>query len=277
MSIPALDENTLISVADCPGFAARMPFDSAVWQTQSFAAAQSSGFRHRGVDHGMVTGTLLRAVAKGRVSAVDTIHWSYGRHVLIDHYTHLDTDGRARRVSSLYAHMWYPKVRVGDEVERGEVIGYSDNTGLSTGPHLHWEIRYDFLRVSPLTQIREPAPPPPPPDPWEEFMATLTTAQQASLVRLADLDIEGKTFAPGTPGRTVLIGLMDAYKALPAAQQAVALRRLQRFTGRLGASLAQQPQNVMDKLNRELSRPEDATAPAPAGEGHTEAEGPVDE
>ena len=92
-----------------------------------------NGAGHNGVDFGASVGTPIKSSADGVV--VDTGNTdeqcygvSYGKWVLIRHPNGLST---------LYAHLSLIKVSKGESVTRGEVIGYSGNTGYSTGPHLH--------------------------------------------------------------------------------------------------------------------------------------------
>jgi murein DD-endopeptidase MepM/ murein hydrolase activator NlpD len=51
---------------------------------------------------------------------------------------------------TLYGHMYRIKARVGDEVKRGEVIGYVGSTGKSTGPHVHYEVQHNGVEVDPI-------------------------------------------------------------------------------------------------------------------------------
>jgi len=106
---------------------------------------------HWGVDLAAPYGTPVRAAANGVVSASG---WEsgLGQTVRVDH-----TNG----VASAYGHLAQiaPAMRPGATVERGQVIGYVGSTGLSTGPHLHYEITRDGTHVNPLefTCDREPA------------------------------------------------------------------------------------------------------------------------
>ena len=65
----------------------------------------------------------------------------YGNYTCVDH---------GGGLSSCYAHQSSYAVSSGDQVDQGEVIGYSGNTGSSTGPHLHFEIRVNGAAVDPL-------------------------------------------------------------------------------------------------------------------------------
>jgi murein DD-endopeptidase MepM/ murein hydrolase activator NlpD len=95
---------------------------------------------HRGVDLRAGFGTPIRASADGRVTFAG---WNggYGRQVMIDH---------GRGLASMYAHMSRMAARPGAMVHRGEVIGYVGSTGLSTGPHLHYEVLQNGKPVNPL-------------------------------------------------------------------------------------------------------------------------------
>jgi murein DD-endopeptidase MepM/ murein hydrolase activator NlpD len=96
---------------------------------------------HAGVDLGAAWGTPVVAAADGRVVSAG---WrgGYGRAVQIAHGNGLDT---------LYGHMSRFVAYAGETVRRGEVIGYVGSSGLSTGPHLHFEVTKDGRPVNPLT------------------------------------------------------------------------------------------------------------------------------
>lgn len=109
----------------------------------------SSGKYHRAVDFGVSVGTPVYAAADG---IVVTSTWggsdSYGYYIKIKHYNGLYT---------LYAHGSSLVVSVGQEVKQGQLIMYSGNTGNSTGPHLHFEVRVSpggySNRVNPLNYL----------------------------------------------------------------------------------------------------------------------------
>lgn len=95
---------------------------------------------HSGVDLAISEGTHVHAAASGRVV---TAGWEggYGLLVVVDH-----EDGYA----TYYGHLSQLLVSVGQFVEIGQVVARSGNTGLSTGPHLHFEVRCDGVAVDPL-------------------------------------------------------------------------------------------------------------------------------
>jgi len=95
------------------------------------------GKPHNGLDIGAPIGTLVYAAEDGIVEAVDNNDknyyrkYQYGKYVLIKHNNNMAT---------LYAHLSKQVVGAGDVVKRGDLIGYSGNTGYSTGPHLHFGV-----------------------------------------------------------------------------------------------------------------------------------------
>ncbi len=96
---------------------------------------------HTGIDISAATGTRIHAADTG------TVIWSarrgnYGLCVVIDH---------GGGMSTVYGHCSRLGCRVGQEVSKGEVIGYVGSTGLSTGPHLHFEVRRNGSPVNPFS------------------------------------------------------------------------------------------------------------------------------
>lgn len=101
---------------------------------------------HRGVDLGLCHGenrTIVAAFA-GKVVKVRNQgrRKGYGRYVILDHGNGLTT---------LYAHLERWKVKVGDELDAGDVIGVGGNSGRSFGAHLHFEMRYNGIYINPET------------------------------------------------------------------------------------------------------------------------------
>jgi LysM repeat protein len=90
------------------------------------------GRMHYGLDIDLETGDNVFAAWEGMVR-ISQYHSSYGNVVVVRHNNGLET---------LYAHMSQRKVRPGDHIEAGEILGLGGNTGRSYGSHLHFEIRY---------------------------------------------------------------------------------------------------------------------------------------
>jgi murein DD-endopeptidase MepM/ murein hydrolase activator NlpD len=99
------------------------------------------GYRrmHGGLDFGGGYGAPIYAVTDGRVRFAGR-NGGYGNQVRLTHPNGL---------SSSYSHMSRAAVRSGQRVKRGQVIGYIGSTGLSTGPHLHYELFQGGRRVDP--------------------------------------------------------------------------------------------------------------------------------
>lgn len=94
---------------------------------------------HTGLDLGLPVGTPVRAPAHGQVVHAGPLeHWGFA--VILDH-----GDGW----STLYAHLERVAVRRGASLEPGATLGWSGTTGISTGPHLHLELRYGGAPVDP--------------------------------------------------------------------------------------------------------------------------------
>ncbi|TXB65183.1 M23 family metallopeptidase [Vicingus serpentipes] len=96
---------------------------------------------HAGMDFTAPRGTPIFATGKGTVIQADNRASGYGNHVRIEHgYGYI----------TLYAHMSKIAVEEGDKVNRGDIIGYVGNTGLSAGPHCHYEVRKNDEPVNPV-------------------------------------------------------------------------------------------------------------------------------
>ncbi|HAT4309039.1 TPA: peptidoglycan DD-metalloendopeptidase family protein [Clostridium perfringens] len=91
-----------------------------------------SGAPHSGIDFGVPIGTPVRASKSGKVIKRRELTTSYGKYLFIDHGGGLVT---------IYAHNSELLVNEGDTVKAGQVIARSGNTGNSSGPHCHWELR----------------------------------------------------------------------------------------------------------------------------------------
>ncbi len=99
---------------------------------------------HGGTDIGASYGTAIWAADSGTVVySSDGWNGGWGNYVMIDHGNGMQT---------LYAHMSSRAVSVGQTVSRGQTIGYVGSTGMSTGPHLHFEMYVNGSRIDPQTR-----------------------------------------------------------------------------------------------------------------------------
>lgn len=122
------------------------------WPTTSTYITSPFGFRihpvtgvytgHTGVDIGVGSGSPVYAAADGTViHASSAWYGGYGVAVIIDH---------GSGISTLYGHNTSVCVSPGQKVSRGQLIAYSGSTGISTGPHLHFEVRINGQYVDPM-------------------------------------------------------------------------------------------------------------------------------
>lgn len=95
---------------------------------------------HAGMDFAGPIGTPIYATGNGKVVYAE-MHRGYGKCLMIDHGFNYKT---------LYAHMDKFNVKAGKRVKRGDIIGYIGNTGISTGPHLHYEVKKNNIAVDPI-------------------------------------------------------------------------------------------------------------------------------
>jgi murein DD-endopeptidase MepM/ murein hydrolase activator NlpD len=102
------------------------------------------GAFHRGVDISSDIGTRIIAPADGIVRFADFMN-GYGRAVMIDH---------GNGISTLYGHMSGFAVTAGQFIRRGDAVGYVGQSGRSTGPHLHYEVRIFNTPVNPSKYLR---------------------------------------------------------------------------------------------------------------------------
>jgi murein DD-endopeptidase MepM/ murein hydrolase activator NlpD len=96
---------------------------------------------HAGLDFTAPQGTPIYATADGSIKTSGSGSGGYGNHVVINHGYGYET---------LYGHMVRVKVRAGQKIKRGEVIGWVGNTGKSTGPHCHYEVHKNGNPVDPI-------------------------------------------------------------------------------------------------------------------------------
>jgi murein DD-endopeptidase MepM/ murein hydrolase activator NlpD len=116
-----------------------VPLEGPVYER--FGSAR--GRLHGGIDIAVLGTAQVRAALPGLVTAVGYLpsYSGYGNVVKIRH---------PRRLETMYAHLASMRVRAGEWVGAGELIGLAGCTGSCTGPHLHFELRVRGLRVDPL-------------------------------------------------------------------------------------------------------------------------------
>jgi murein DD-endopeptidase MepM/ murein hydrolase activator NlpD len=133
MGVPALPAGT-------PGAASSA---GMVWPVNGILTS-GFGYRwgrmHEGIDIAVAEGTPIFAAASGTV-ILAAYSGGYGNYTCIDH---------GGGLSTCYGHQAGYAVSSGSSVSQGQVIGYSGNTGSSTGPHLHFEVRINGAAVDPL-------------------------------------------------------------------------------------------------------------------------------
>jgi murein DD-endopeptidase MepM/ murein hydrolase activator NlpD len=108
------------------------------WRTHPIYKTQEF---HPGMDFSAPSGTEIYATGDGIVERADAKAQGYGNHVVIDH---------GYGYKTLYGHMLKFTVRYGQKVKRGQLIGYVGNTGLSTGPHVHYEVIKGDKKINPV-------------------------------------------------------------------------------------------------------------------------------
>jgi len=101
--------------------------------------------QHAGIDLAAPSGTPVYATGGGVIGRADW-YSSYGLYISISHGASMETR---------YAHLSRLAVAAGDNVKKGDLIGYVGSTGRATGPHLHYEVRVDGLAVNPVPYMVE--------------------------------------------------------------------------------------------------------------------------
>jgi murein DD-endopeptidase MepM/ murein hydrolase activator NlpD len=119
---------------------------------------------HEGIDFTAPVGTDIYATGDGKVVNIEFSRRGYGNLVEIDH-------GFGYR--TVYAHLSKMNVKMGQKVSRGEVIGFVGNTGKSTAPHLHYEVRKNGKAVDPINFFFNDITP-------EEYAAMIELSQRPS-------------------------------------------------------------------------------------------------
>ncbi len=101
---------------------------------------------HTGIDFTAPQGTPIYATGDATVEEATHDGSGYGLHVVLNHNFGYKT---------LYAHMSVMKVKVGQKVKRGELIGLVGSTGSSTGPHCHYEVIHNSEKINPINYVQD--------------------------------------------------------------------------------------------------------------------------
>jgi murein DD-endopeptidase MepM/ murein hydrolase activator NlpD len=98
---------------------------------------------HKGIDFAVPVGTPVMAAGAGTIEQEGWVN-GYGNFMVVNH---------GNTYATAYGHLsrFAPGIHKGSHVHQGQIIAYSGNTGLTTGPHLHYEIRINKVQVNPLT------------------------------------------------------------------------------------------------------------------------------
>ncbi|MBN2480572.1 MAG: M23 family metallopeptidase [Bacteroidales bacterium] len=113
---------------------------------------------HTGIDFVAPLGVNVYATADGIVTLSQNSRTGYGNEIIIDH---------SFGYSTRYAHLLEILVKTGDQVKRGQLIGTLGSSGRSTGPHLHYEVRYENKAINPISFFEHNLSP----DEYEEIIA----------------------------------------------------------------------------------------------------------
>ncbi len=123
-----------------------LPFQGNYPITQTFGELYTDPTGHKGIDYALPAGTVVRSAGMGKIIQTAEEAHGYGRFILIDHGEGLQT---------IYAHLSEIVISVGQSVEAGQIIGFSGNSGNSTGPHLHFELRLNGKAVDPQPYLTQ--------------------------------------------------------------------------------------------------------------------------
>lgn len=121
---------------------------------------------HSGIDFSAQKGTEAYATGDGVVCDVEKGHWGYGNMVTIDH---------GYGYKTRYAHLQKAAVRRGQQVKRGQLIGFIGNTGKTTGVHLHYEVLKNNTPINPINFFYKDLTP----DEYEQILEQSTLPTQS--------------------------------------------------------------------------------------------------
>ena len=121
----------------------RLPLDGSIIVTDVYGYKRQTGsvsLSHQGTDFRATEGTPVYAINSGKVAFAGILR-NYGYTVIIDHGLGLMT---------LYMHLSSIKIEKGDNLEKGDLVAQSGNTGYSLGPHLHLSVRINTFSIDPM-------------------------------------------------------------------------------------------------------------------------------
>ncbi len=121
---------------------------------------------HAGIDFSAPQGTPINATGDGKVTRIKYDKRGYGTNVMIDH---------GYGFTTLYAHMRDVDVEIGEKVHKGQKIGTVGNTGTSTAPHLHYEVRQNGKPVNPIHYCMDGLSP----EQYQQLVESASTANQS--------------------------------------------------------------------------------------------------
>lgn len=146
VSVPEYDIKQLsVDVASASGSSltalrlAKLVYTVVYLGTYNMDYTEGNGV-HPAVDIVIPVGTPVYAIANGQVVKVEERTTGFGNHIVVGHPNVPDPDGGTTNLYSSYNHLDKILVKDGDIVEKGDLIAYSGNSGLSTAPHLHFQI-----------------------------------------------------------------------------------------------------------------------------------------
>lgn len=147
VAAPTVSSTVRSYVGSVPSSATPTSDTTLQWPTTARRITQYFSWRHTGVDIADRSSPPIFAAESGTVVRAERSGYNggYGRMIIINHEGGLQT---------LYGHLNQLFVSVGDTVTRGQTIGIMGNTGRSTGPHLHFEVRSGGKRLNPLGYVR---------------------------------------------------------------------------------------------------------------------------
>ncbi len=131
------------------------------WRTHPIYKTQEM---HPGMDFPAAEGTPVYATGDGVVGQADAMMQGYGNHVVLDHGFGYQT---------LYGHLSKISVRAGQKIKRGELVGLVGSTGLSTAPHLHYEVIKNNQKINPINFYYNDLSP-------EQYQQMLQLSQQST-------------------------------------------------------------------------------------------------